>query len=209
VKTISETTVMTGDLQFEFLVAAFNAGRVAADIETSGLDWKEDRIGTVQVHVPSHGTAIVSDIARRPRRLMELITSGRVQKVFHHAPFDLRFMAYHWDVRPINLADTKLASQILDPQSDHKDHSLAPLIKRHFGVYIDKSVRFSDWLSSDLSDEQMRYAAQDVEYLLPLLDILTEMAIDQGVADLIETSYAYLPIRVATDMRGCGDVFAY
>jgi len=208
-KTIPEVTVTTGDLQAEFLLAAFDARRVAVDIETTGLDWKSNRIGTVQVHVPDYGTTIVRKIADRPRRLIELITSVRVQKVFHHAPFDLRFMAHHWDVRPVNVADTKLASQILEPHADHKDHSLAPLVKRHFGVRLDKSVRFSDWLTEDLSHEQLRYAAQDVKYLLPLLDILTETAIDEGVADLIEASYAYLPVRVTTDLRGCGDVFAY
>jgi ribonuclease D len=208
-KTIPEVTVTVEDLQPEFLLTAFDARRVAVDIETTGLDWKTDRIGTVQVHIPDYGTTIVRKITRRPRRLIELVTSARVQKVFHHAPFDLRFMAYQWDVRPLNVADTKLASQILEPHVDHKDHSLAPLVKRHFGVYLDKSVRFSDWLSPDLSRQQLQYAAQDVQYLLPLLDKLTEMAIDEGVADLIEASYAYLPVRIATDLRGCDDVFAY
>lgn len=208
-KTGTNVSLLTGDLQPEFLLAAFDARRVAVDIETSGLDWKSDRIGTVQVHVPDHGTAIVTKLDDRPQRLVELMTSGRVQKVFHHAPFDLRFMAYHWKIRPVNIADTKLASQILEPQIDHKDHSLAPLVRRHFGVSLDKSLRFSDWLSQDLSQEQLHYAAQDVRYLLPLLDILIKNAVIAGVADLVEASYSYLPVRIATDLRGCGDVFAY
>lgn len=207
--TMPEATVTTEDLQPEFLLAAFDARRVAVDIETTGLDWKADRIGTVQVHVPDYGTTIVRKITHRPRRLIELVSSARVQKAFHHAPFDLRFMAHYWNVRPLNVADTKLASQILEPHADHENHSLAQLVKRHFGVYLDKSIRFSDWLSEDLSYQQLQYAAQDVEYLLPLLDILTEMAIDEGVADLIEASYAYIPVRIATDLRGCGDVFGY
>lgn len=208
-KTMPGATVTTEDLQPAFLLAAFDARRAAVDIETTGLDWKADTIGTVQVHVPDYGTTIVRKITHRPLRLIELMTSARVQKVFHHAPFDLRFMAYHWDVRPLNVADTKLASQILEPHADHKDHSLAPLVLRHFGVHLDKSVRFSDWLSEDLTRQQLQYAAQDVQYLLPLLDKLTELAIDEGVADLIESSYAYLPVRIATDLRGCGDVFSY
>jgi ribonuclease D len=209
VKTVPEAKVMKGDLLPHFLIAAFDARRVAIDIETTGLDWKSDRIGTVQVHVPDYGIAIVQIINNRPHRLIELITSVRVKKVFHHAPFDLRFMAYQWGLRPVNVADTKLLSQILNPNDDHASHSLAPLVKRYFDVILDKSVRFSDWLSEDLSKEQLFYAAQDVQYLLPLLDIMTEIAILEGVADLVEASYAYLPIRVATDLRGCGDVFSY
>lgn len=208
-KTSIDVSVATGDLQSEFLLAAFEARRVAVDIETSGLNWKSDRIGTVQVHLPDRGTTIVRKLDNRPQRLVELMTSVRVQKVFHHAPFDLRFMAYHWGIRPVNIADTKLASQILEPDIDHKDHSLAPLVKRYFGIPLDKSVRFSDWLSQDLSREQLHYAAQDVRFLLPLLDILMRNAVIAGVADLIEASYSYLPVRIATDLRGCGDVFAY
>jgi ribonuclease D len=209
VRTSTDVSLTTGDLQSDFLLAAFDARRVAVDIETTGLDWKSDHIGTIQVHVPNYGIAIVRKPGNRPQRLVDLMTSVRVQKVFHHAPFDLRFMSYHWGIRPVNIADTKLASQILEPNIDHKDHSLAPLVKRHFGITLDKSVRFSDWLSQDLSPEQMHYAAQDVKYLLPLLDILINNAVIAGVADLIEASYSYLPVRVATDLRGCGDVFAY
>jgi ribonuclease D len=209
VTTIPEVAVMMGDLQPTFLVAAFEARRVAVDIETTGLDWRSDQIGTVQVHVPEHETAIVRTTESRPHRLIELMVSARVQKVFHHAPFDLRFMAYHWGLRPVNVADTKLVSQILNPSVDHKNHSLAPLVKRYFGVILDKSVRFTDWLSEDLTNEQLTYAAQDVRYLLPLLDILTKTAIVEGVADLVEASYAYLPTRIATDLRGCDDVFSY
>jgi ribonuclease D len=30
-----------------------------------------------------------------------------------------------------------------------------------------------------------------------------------GVADIAERTFEYLPTRVETDIRGCGDVFAY
>jgi ribonuclease D len=206
---MGDVTIMKGDLDTDYLLAAFEARRVAVDIETTGLDWKSDRIGTVQIHEPNCGTAIVQRLNDHPQRLIDLMTSVRIQKVFHHAPFDLRFMVHQWGIRPANIADTKLASRILEPTAAHKDHSLAPLVKRHFNVTLDKSIRFSDWLSEDLSSDQLQYAAQDVRYLLPLLDVLTDAAIVEGVADLIEASYAYLPIRIATDVRDCGDVFAY
>mgnify|MGYP006194651211 CR=1 FL=1 len=53
----------------------------------------------------------VEDIAVPPDRLYEFLV--QVQKVFHHAPFDLRFMVAQWNVTPRNIACTKVASKML------------------------------------------------------------------------------------------------
>jgi ribonuclease D len=55
----------------------------------------------------------------------------------------------------------------------------------------------------------LTYAVRDVEYLVPLLDRLMDEARSSGVADIAERTFEYLPTRVETDIRGCGDVFAY
>lgn len=182
---------------------------MAWDIETSGLDWRLDHIGTCQLHVPNVGTQVIRMNGHQPERLRELLMSERVRKVFHHAPFDLRFMRHHWKASARSVACTKILSKVVRPEADSSAHSLKPTLERFLGVVLDKSQQTSDWLSATFTEEQLVYAARDVEYLVPLLDTLMDEARANGVADIAERTFDYLSTRIETDVRGCGDVFSY
>lgn len=84
-----------------------------------------------------------------------------------------------------------------------------PVLARTLGVSIKKDQRLSDWLSNDLSPAQLRYASDDVRYLVRLLDAQTAEAARQGVVGELQASFDYLPARVALDLRGVGDVYSY
>lgn len=206
---LGEVRVTSGDLSPEFEWAVRDARIVAWDIETSGLEWRTDRIATCQLHVPGKGTEVVRLDGSVPERLRDLLNSERVIKVFHHAPFDLRFMRYHWRIAPRSVACTKILSKIVHPELGNSEHSLKPAVRRYLGIELDKAQRTSDWFARDLSDEQLLYAVRDVEFLLQLFDRLMLEARASGVADLVEQTFAYLPTRVETDLRGSGDVFTY
>lgn len=196
------------DLSPEFDSAMRTEGFSAWDIETDGLDFQRDAIRTCQVYVPGTGIEIVRvpGDGKTPPRLSDALSSERVFKVFHHAPFDLRFMRHNWGVRPRNVGCTKVMSKIVAP--DRTSHSLAPLVLAYLGIELDKSARLSDW-SQDLTPEQLTYAANDVLHLPDLYRHLLKDALNLGVAELVEQSFAYLPVRVETDLEGSGDVFAY
>lgn len=204
-----EVNLVDGDVSADFEWAVRDARIAAWDIETSGLDWRLDRIATCQLHVPDVGTQVIRMTGQEPKRLRELLVSERVVKVFHHAPFDLRFMRHHWNAMARTVACTKILSKIVRPEVASKEHSLKPTVEQFLGVVLDKRQQTSDWLSPLLTQEQLIYAARDVEYLVPLLDRLMEEARASGVADIAERTFEYLPARVETDIRGCGDVFAY
>ncbi len=204
-----EVDLVEGDVSADFEGAVRDAAVVAWDIETSGLDWRLDRIATCQLHVPNFGTQVIRVDGRRPDRLRELLMSEHVLKVFHHAPFDLRFMRHHWKADARRVACTKILSKIVRPEAASEDHSLKPTLERFLGVVLDKSQQTSDWFSPVLTQDQLTYAAQDVVHLLPLLDRLMDEARASGLADIAERTFEYVPVRVETDIRGCGDVFAY
>jgi len=197
------------DLSKEAFEAFAAADRVAWDIETSGLDWRIERIGTCQLHAPSVGTAIVQVGAGVPERLKTLLMSRHVLKVFHHAPFDLRFMASHWKVRVKNVACTKVASRILDPNAPDSQHSLQSLLNRRLGVQISKEQRLSNWTVDSLTAAQVAYASQDVEHLLPLYDDLCVCLDDAGFRELYDDCCSFLPGRVQLELGSWPDVFAY
>jgi ribonuclease D len=202
--------VFKGDLPDEFAMDLTLAGVVAWDVETTGLDWRRDRLGTCQLHSPGVGTAIVMVNDEVPQRLINQLENPNVTKVFHHAPFDLRFLMSTWSVEPTSVRCTKVASKLLNPSVSNAEHSLQFLLAQHLGVELDKGpTRTSDWRSKNLSAEQIAYAANDVTYLLPLAEILTSLLKARDLSTLYSACCKFLPTRVALELGEYPDVFAY
>jgi ribonuclease D len=189
----------------------FHAARqIAWDIETSSLDPRKGRIGTVQLHAPGVGNVVVQvDNEAVPRNLVALLEDAEVQKVFHHAMFDLRFMVAHWSARPSNLACTKIASKILNRDASNDVHTLQSLVADYLGVQIDKAQRFTNWLSQELTAAQVEYAIGDVIYLLPLLTELEDRLRRHDLYEIYESCVDFLPTRVALDLGGWPDLFVH
>lgn len=205
-----EVKQVAGDLDVDFYTDALAADAIAWDIETSGLDWSKDRVATCQLALPDGRVRVVRvDMDRRPGRLVSVLEEATTRKVFHHAPFDLRFMMAAWGAAPRSIACTKIASKILEPTLDSSQHSLKPLLERHLGIEISKDEQVSDWLAPELSTDQVSYAAADVAHLLALEKHLVSRSKDAGLVDLLMASWRYLPARASLDILGAGDVFTY
>jgi ribonuclease D len=202
--------VLDGDLSEELLDAASAATVVAVDIETSGLDWTADDIASVQVAAPGGAIEIVRGIkaAGMPHRLVALLQSPDVLKVFHHAMFDLRFLRRAWGVSPARVSCTKVASKIADPEA-RIGHSLIDLLAHYLGVRIDKTEQRSDWSSAELSSAQIQYAANDVRYLPELLYAILNHLRRAKLEALALRCFDHIPTRVELEVRGFHDVFTY
>lgn len=202
--------VVRDDIDHATLEEAYRGGQVGCDIETSGLKWNRDHIATFQLALPSETVIVrLGDGGPRPALLSDLMTSDEVLKVFHHAAFDLRFLAYAWSLPPAAVACTKVAAKIVRPGLRSPEYSLKPLLQRYLGVAISKAEQTSDWTAEDLTPSQVAYAAADVDHLVDLLGALRYEADAEGVGDLVQRSFDYLPTRVALDLRGSGDVYRY
>ena len=205
----TEITLLRNDLTSEWLRHFLDADRVAWDIETSGLEWRVGQIGTCQLHAPEAGTVVVQLGSARPVRLAELLSEPSVRKIFHHAPFDLRWMIGHWNVKPASIDCTKVASRLLNQNPDSGVHSLKHLLSKTLGIEIDKGQRLTDWLVSDLTADQLAYAVADVTYLLPLLDTLKKDLANAGMIGLYQSCADFLPTRAALEVGGWPDIFGY
>lgn len=206
----SAVRVVRDDLPADLAAAFRSAPRIAWDVETTGLDWRRDRLATCQLFAEGTGVVIVALTHKRPARLMSLLEESSVEKVFHHAPFDLRFMAHAWDIQPATIRCTKVASKLLKPAAPNELHSLQHLTNRYLGVSLDKGpVRTSDWTAVPLSPEQVTYASGDVSHLLALIDALTADLAEAQLTRLYNDCCAFLPARVALELADYPDVFAY
>lgn len=179
--------------------------RVSVDIETSGLDFRNDSIGSIQVF-DGRTVWIIRPPFDKAEYLSKLISSSEVTKIFHHAMFDLRFLCSRFDIHPTGITCTKVAAKIAD-QTLSK-HSLLILLKKYLGLELDKKLQTSNWMTSQLTSDQINYAARDTIYLGDLLDtILRASSDDQAMK--IAASFEYLPYRLRLELDGIGDVYSY
>ena len=101
--------------------------------------------------------------------------------IVHAGVQDLEVLELACGSVPKRLFDTQIAAGFLGIATG----SLSSILDRFLDVDLPKGDRLTDWLRRPLTDDQMRYAASDVEYLLPLTDIL-----ERQLSDLGRTSWA-------------------
>lgn len=151
------------------------------DTETSGLDWRVDSLGLCQLFTPQTGSILVRISGAAPT-LRAMLEDVSLVKVFHFAPFDLRFLEAKLGARTTSVFCTKAASKLLDPGAPASAHSLGALLREHFDIQLDKGgVRTSDWMAADLSAAQIEYAAGDVTHLLRLADLESRALAERGL----------------------------
>jgi ribonuclease D len=82
--------------------------------------------------------------------------------VMHACQEDLELLHHHLGLMPANVFDTQLANAFVST-----DYSLsyAALVERILGVSLEKQQTRSNWLRRPLSDDQIKYAIDDVLYL--------------------------------------------
>ncbi len=122
--------------------------------------------------------------------LLELLEDQREVKVMHACSEDLELLRHHFGAVPVGLFDTQLAHAFLAP-----DYSISftRLVADRLGVELVQHETRSDWLARPLSEEQIRYACEDVYYLPPL---------QEALADALERSGRLSWFREEMDLRG-------
>lgn len=106
--------------------------------------------------------AAVDPLAADPRPVLELVADPEVETVFHAAQGDLALLGQRFDLAGANVYDTQIAAAFLGIGDQI---GYAGLVAQVLDVEIDKGPQFTDWCKRPLSDEQLRYALDDVRYL--------------------------------------------
>ena len=187
------------------------SGSVAIDTETMGLDPNRDRLCVVQLS-PGDGSADVVQITAGQKdapNLKRLLADPAVLKIFHFARFDLGSLFKAFDVMPMPIYCTKIASRLARTYTDK--HGLKDLVRELTGTDLSKQQQTSDWGTDQLTDAQIAYAASDVLHLHALKDKLDVMLAREGRTELAAACFRFLPDRVRLDLAGWGaeDIFAH
>jgi ribonuclease D len=177
------------------------ADRVALDTEADSLHSYREKLCLLQISVPSavilsnvegsSGTASkvalrdsstslgmtvqsVCDFIVDPLSALDLepLRHGLEPReiVLHGADYDLRMLRRGLHCTATRIFDTVIAARLLGI----REFSLGALVRRFFGVELHKHSQKANWAVRPLPPRMMKYALNDVHYLLPLASKLEE-----------------------------------
>jgi ribonuclease D len=198
------------DLAAAALAEYLQADIIAVDTETMGLLPQRDRLCLVQICDP-HGKVTAIQIAKGQHdapNLKQLLEAETLLKVFHFARFDLATLRYHLGIQVNPVFCTKIASKLARTYAPR--HGLKDVVQELAQIELDKSAQSSDWGNvAALSADQLRYAANDVRYLLAVRSKLTEMLKREDRWELAQQCFACLPTLVSLDLLQYQNLFEH
>ena len=185
------------------------AESIAVDTETMGLNYIRDRLCLVQLFSP--GLLTVIKIAKGQTaapNLQRVMEAAQVTKVFHFARFDVAQLRHRLGIETQPIFCTKIASKLIRTYSS--SHGLKTLVQQLEGVDLDKSAQCSDWGDAEnLTEEQLRYAANDVRYLISMREKLTVKLQREDRWELAQDCFKALPTIISLDLLQYEDIFSH
>jgi ribonuclease D len=161
---------------FDAMLAEIEGAQTLAfDTEADSLHSYFDKVCLIQL-------SAVDDYVVDPlsgidlARLGEILRDPARTKILHGADYDLRILNRDYGFTINSLVDTMICAQLLG----YDGIGLAALLKRHFGLDLDKSHQKADWGRRPLSREMLDYAATDTRHLIRLAAILRAELEERG-----------------------------
>lgn len=183
---------------------------LAIDTETMGLDIKRDRLCLIQIKDESDNIYLVQFQKGQytAPNLCAYLKDPSWNKIFHFARFDLLAIYNSLGVLCSNIFCTKIASKLSRTYTEK--HSLSVLCKDLLNVDLSKKQQLSNWGATELSQEQINYAAEDVLYLHVIKNKMIDLLEQENRVAIANSCFQFLPARVILDYyswSGDKDIF--
>jgi ribonuclease D len=190
------TQIITSREALERLVDEYRCEKVVAfDLEADSMHHYREKVCLIQVATSSKVSLVdplcLSDVAP----LANLLADSSIRKVFHGADYDVRSMRRDFSMGIDNLFDTMIACQFLG----EKEVGLAAVLRKRFGVELDKRFQKADWSKRPLAPDMIAYAIADTSLLVPLYRQLEEELRAKGRLSWVEEESALVSRAMAAD----------
>jgi len=208
--TLPDFHICDRDLSHDAVDEYLQSEAIAVDTETMGLLPQRDRLCLVQLcDVEGKVTAIrVERGQKEAPNLKKLMETANILKIFHFARFDLATLLYHLGINVNPVFCTKIASKLARTYTPR--HGLKDVVKELEQVELDKSAQSSDWgNATNLTEEQLSYAANDVRYLIGVQQKLMAMLQREERWELAQECFQCLPTIVKLDLLQYKDIFEH
>jgi ribonuclease D len=157
-------TLIQNETDLDTLVhLARQTDAVALDTEFVWERTYYPQLGLIQIALSDEDCYLIDPLAiDNLQALGKLLSDRGVVKILHDAPQDLVILQRATGATPQNIFDTRLAAGFSDLPATL---SLANLVRELLDINLAKDETRTNWLQRPLSEDQTRYALDDVRYL--------------------------------------------
>ena len=159
--------VRTTDALADVVRRAREAGAVGVDTEFVWDRTYYPTLGLLQIGFPDGHCELIDALEIKDwSPLAVLMSDANTIKILHDAQQDLNILYRVCSRCPKNIFDTQRSCGFVGMSSTI---SLSELLKSTLRVHLAKTETRSDWLARPLTDEQLKYAQDDVRYSVDLM----------------------------------------
>lgn len=174
--------MITTDLQLQQTAALLTNEKVIAfDLEADSMHHYREQVCLLQISTEQKNYIVDPLVCPDFSHLVPIFSNPAIVKIFHGADYDVRMLHRGFGIEIINLFDTMIACQFLGEPAV----GLAAVLKKRFGVDLDKKYQQADWSRRPLPPEMLDYAAKDTSLLIPLHKELTAELTAKGRMDWV------------------------
>lgn len=161
---------------------------IAVDLEADSLHNYQEKVCLLQVSTLKQ-TVLIDPLGGADLMpLKEILADPTVRKIFHAADYDIRSLARDFDIELKGLFDTMISCQFLGEER----FGLADVVKKFFGIELDKRFQRADWSLRPLPVEMIHYAAEDTRYLHRLAALVKSRLVEKGRLSWVEEEFRLL-----------------
>ena len=175
--------------------------RLALDTEFVGEDTFVPRLELIQVATATTAAVIDFPAVQASGSLdvfWELICDIKIEKIVHAGRQDLDLFAIHAGQIPKPFFDTQIAAAMVGYGAQV---AYANLVQRLHGTKLAKAHTFTNWSARPLSDDQIAYALEDVEFLLSIHTHLQNRLSTLGRSEWVSEEFARLETAIGEKGR--------
>jgi ribonuclease D len=161
---------------------------VGVDLEADSMYHFKEKVCLIQMAATNVNVVIDPLAVRDLSALKPIFKRDDICKIFHGSDYDVRSLYRDFHITIHNLFDTELASRFLG----FPETGLEAVLKKMFGVTLDKKFQRKDWSRRPLPPDMIAYAAKDARYLLPLAKNLKAELDEKNRLGWVHEECAYL-----------------
>ncbi len=170
------TILTTATEVADFAVELAEHETIAVDLEADSMHNYQEKVCLLQF-TTAQRTVLIDPLAIPDLDpLKSMFANSDQRKIFHAADYDIRSLGRDFDISVRGLFDTMISCQFLGEER----FGLADVLGKYFGVVLNKRFQRADWSQRPLSDDMIRYAAEDTRYLHDLAQLLEDKLREKG-----------------------------